>query len=376
MQVTKKSKYTFLFSIIILINFTVYAQETGENNSNTDTLINQTDSLNTKHKFFFSNLFKFKKKKSDEDEELNDTTAKKKFPFKNLFKHKNKQDSITIGSDSLATDSLNQKDKFKLFNKNKNDSSESKGTEKPQRITLGVWLKLNAAEQDSLLRAWDNYDREFYVKKYQPTEKERQRDMKEHKNFIDKFLLKIAVNKPYKYRKKLINRRISRYKKTMKFDQLKKSRTAPNDTITDIKRYQTVNKQFKREAKQEAIRKNKVILKYDKKEERLKKQYTLSDNEKQLLHKGTAMRLKGIDRIIFNKAKRKQEKFSENLLKLRRKRSIALQNTDTRKKMKEDQKRIVERDQKLYKKQNKKKRNRDKNKKHDSSEYPKRYFNE
>ena len=376
MQDIKKSKYTIIISILILVSFSGLAQEDTENNSYSDTLITQNDSTQTKHKFSFSKLFK-KKNKPEDDNEINDTTSshKWKFSFKNLFKRKNKQDSTITESDSLSTDSSKQKKLFRLFNHNKNDSTKNaKGSEKPQRISPWTWNKMNAKGQDSLLRAWDDYDKEHYKKKYSFTPKEKERDMKRDKTLIDKLLLKRAINKPYKYRRKLINNRISRYRKTMIFDVLKKSDTTPDDTISDKDRYKIVNKQFKRKGKQEAIRKNKISLRYDKKEERLRRRYALSDNEMVILNKGKGIKLKGSELIIFNKAKNKQEKFSTKLLNLRRKRSFALQNKEVQKKMKKEKKRIIRRDKATQKKINKKKRDKEKNKKHDSSEYPKRWF--
>ncbi len=377
MQITKIIKYTIPILIIISINFSAFAQENDKNNRFSDTLTTQSDTIKPKHKFSLSNLFKRKNKdKEDDFENETDTISpkKKKFSFKNLFKRRHKQDTVISESDSLSGDSANQQKKFSLFKKNKNDTTNKGKLSKPDRITLKTWLNLNALQQDSLLRAWDDYDREFYIKKYQPNERERKRAMKRNKNFIDKLLLKKAANKPYLYRKKLINRRIARYRKTMKFDRLKKSQTTPDDSLTDKQRYRTVNKKFKREAKQEAIRKNKVILKYDKKEQRLKNRYALSENEKQLLHKGTAMRLKGADKLIFNKAKRKQEKFTQKLLKLRQKRSYALQNKEVQKRMKENKKQIARRDRLANKKLTKKKKSKENNKKFDSSEYPKKWF--
>jgi len=374
MQVTKKSKYTILISIFILINFYGSAQKDTVSNSYSDTLITQNDSLKTKHKFSLKNLFK---KKIKNEDEINDTASshKTKFSFKNLFKRKNNQDSIVSVNDSVTNDSSIQKERFSLFKRNKNDSTKhTNGTEKPQRITPGLWVKMNAKEQDSLLRAWDDYDRKHYKKKYSYNSKEKERDMKRDKSFTDKLLLKFAVNKPFRYRKKLINKRNFRYRKTMVFDRFKKSDTTPDDTISEKERYQIVNKQFKREGKRETIHKNKTGLKYDKKEEHLRRRYALSDNERKILNKGTAMRLKGEERIIFNKAKNKQENFSTKLLELRKKRSFALQNKDVQKKMKEDQKRIAQRDKAGFKKMHSKKRDKDKNKKYDSSEYPKRRF--
>ncbi len=361
MQVFEKSKYIILFSIFLLIALPVYAQK-SDTETIPDTIINKNDTVKSEKKFSIRNIFKKQNKKKQSEISDSSSSEKKKLSLRN-FKRKNKSDSTK--NDSLTNDSLSAKDSSE---KNK------KGTEKPQRITPSVWLSLNAAQQDSLLKAWDDYDREFYVKKYKTSKFIKKTDMKRDKNFAEKFILRHTTDKSYKYRKKLINRRISRYKKTMRYDRFKKSETAPNDSLSDQKRYQTVNKKFKREAKQEAVRKNKVILKYDKKEERLRKRYKLSENEIKVLNKGKGMRLKGTEKIIFNKALKKQEKFTEKLLKLRRKRSFALQNKEVQKRMKEDKKRIAKRDREMNKNLYKKKKDKAKNKKHDSSEYPRRFF--
>ncbi len=367
MQVTKKTKYILIISIFLLIFSSVSAQDNVDNSTNSDTLVTQNDTISVKHKFSFSNLFKRHKKEKKQTEDT--LSQKKKFSFKNLFRHKNKNDSTLMQSDSLSDDSLTGKTRLK------NDSLNNSGkNKKPQRISPGIWLKLNAEQQDSLLRAWDDYDRNHYVKKYTNSPRVKKIDMKRDKTFIDKLILKFSGNMSYKYRKKLINRRISRYRKTMIYDRLKKSDTSPDDTISDIKRYKTVNKQFKLQAKQEAVRKNKVILKYDRKEQRLRRRYSLTDNEQIILNKGKGMRLSGIEKMIFKKARSKQEKFTEKLLRLRKKRSYALQNKEVKKRIKKDQKRITKRDRIQNKKLHKNKRDKEGNKKHDSSEYPKRWF--
>jgi len=382
MQVTKKSKHIILISFFLFSVFSGFTQENTENINQNDTILTKTDSTKTKHKFSFSAFFKKKNKEKDEENFENDTSSsKKKFSFRKLFRRKNKQDSTISENDSLSNDSSKQKKRFRLFNRNKKDSTSSdstsseNGAEKPQRITPGLWLKLNAEEQDSLLRAWDEYDRQHYVKKYTPSPRIKKIDMKRDKNFFDKLIIRtFGGNKTYQYRRKLINRRISRYRKTLIYDRLKKSDTAPGDTLSDKERYKIVNKEFKRDAKREAIRKNKISLKYDKKEERLRRRYKLSDNEMIILNKGKGIKLKGSELIIFKKAQKKQEKFSTKLLKLRRKRSFALQNKEVQKKMRKDQKRIAQRDKAIQKKINKKKRDKERNQKHDSSEYPKRWF--
>ncbi len=381
MQVIKKNKYPIFILLIILLSVPAYAQENDDDYEINDTLTVESDSSKTKGKTFFSKIFKRKKQRKKNENKDTLSAPKKKFSFKNLFKRRKKQkdsipqDSLQSINDSIPQDSVQKDKNLTLFQKEENDSSknDSAGSaEKPQRITIATWTKMNAEGQDSLLRAWDSYDKEFYIKKYRPSEKERKRMLKAKPNFIDRLIIKRIKKRPYKYRKKLINRQNARYKKTLFFDRFNKSELSPNDTITDRRRYQIVNKRFKRAAKMEAISKNKTVLKYDRKEMRLRRRYALSEKESKVLNKGRAVKLKTYERFIFNRAKRKQEKGSKKLQRLRQKRSIALQNKTMRKKMKRDRKRLARRDKKKNKKQTKKKSNQ----KHDSSEYPKRYFDD
>ncbi|NPA67554.1 MAG: hypothetical protein GXO50_02985 [Chlorobi bacterium] len=332
----------------------------------------KNDTSETKQKFSLSNIFKRKNK--TETTKKDSSENKKKFSLKQIFKRKNSPDSINAQADSSANDSAGTHKRFRIFGKHSDDTVKTNNIEKPQRISPGTWNTMSAEQQDSLLRAWDEYDKEHYKKKYAFTQKEKECDMKRDKTLTDKLILKKAANKPYKYKRKLINRKIKRYRKTMLYERFDKSETAPSDSLSDAKRYQLINKQYKREAKQEAIRKNKVILKFDRKEERLRRRYKLTDNEMIILNKGKGMPLKGSEKIIYAKARKKQEKFTEKLLKLRRKRSFKLQNKEVRKRIKAEKKEIKKRDKAEAKKLKKKKRDKEKNKKHDSSEYPKRYF--
>ncbi len=348
-----------------------------------DTQTNSDSTIIHKEKKKFK-LFSFFKKKNDiedgeenvDDEILNDSTetSKKKFSFSKLFKRKNKKDSIpndSIVTDSLGTnDSIQTKKKFSWFKKNKKDSAS--GLEKPDRIKMRTWNRMNAEQQDSVFKAWDAYDKEFYKKKYAFTKKEVEVAIKKHRNFWERIIYNRARKKPFKHKKKLITRQNNRYQKTLRYERIKKSETAPNDSISDTRKYKIVNKEYKRGAKREAIRKNKTVLKFDKKEDRLKRKYDLSERERMLLNKGKGMRLKGSEKIIFNKARKKQIKFTEKLLELRRKRSFELQSKNVQDRMKKNRKRNKKRDEKrnnqLFKKKKKKEYN-----KLDSDEYPKQY---
>jgi hypothetical protein len=294
---------------------------------------------------------------------------KERFKFSDLFKSKNKTDSSNVNQ--ASTDSLIGKEEGR---ESKKDSSD--GLSRPDRIFPWSWNKMNREEQDSLLRQWDSYDKQKYKEKrrFKFTRKDVDVAIKNKKdrNLYEKFVFRKAANKPFKYRKKLITRMNGRYRKTMLIERLNKSDTELNDTISDKRRYQIVNNQFKREAKRETIRKNKMLVKYDRKEDRLRRRYELSENEKMILNKGRGMRLSGAELIVFNKAERKQQKFTDKLLKLRRNRSIALQNDDMRKHMKEKEKLNNKRDKARYSSLFGKKKKKG-NQKFDTYEYPKRY---
>jgi len=382
MQFIKNIKYISLIILILSFSLPVLSQEDTSDGTEIS-----TDSVSVKKERKFK-LFSFFKKKNkeetevveediEENDEISDSTEtkKKKFKLFSFLKRKNKNDSISndsISSDStnIVNDSIETKEKFSWFKKNKKDSAG--GVAKPDRIKMRTWNNMNAEEQDSVFKAWDAYDKEFYKKKFAFTKKEVEVAIKKKRNPWERLIYNRARKKPFKHKKKLITRQNRRYQKTLRYERIKKSETAPSDSISDTRKYKIVNKQYKRGAKREAIRKNKVVLKYDKKEDKLRRKYELSDHEKMLLNKGRAIRLKGAEKITFNKARKKQVKFTEKLLNLRQERAFKLQSENVQDRMKKNAKRNKERDKKwydyLYKKKKKKKYD-----KLDSDEFPKEY---
>lgn len=387
MQFIKKSiQITFLI-LFLLFSANVFSQENDDflNDSKSDTIKTETQHKEKKFKLF--SFFKKKKKEKQENQDVeedeteenfdednsDDTIEKPKrnfFKFFNIFKRKKHNDSISSDSISLsdttavATDSLSVKP----------DSTGGKGLTKPKRIMPGMWVKMNADEQDSLLRAWDAYDKEYYRKKFAPNKKDKEVALKKKRNVFEKIRYKRLKNKRFRLRKKLIYRQNRRYKNTLFYDRFNKSEASSGDSISEARRYKIVNKRYKRDAKREAVSKNKTVIKYDRKENRLRNRYELSDNEKMVLNKGKAMRLKGSEKQTFKRARRKQEKFTKKLLKLRKKRAFALQNKTVQNRMKKKRKKIERRDKErtkyLFNRKKKKKRN---DEKHDSDEYPIKY---
>lgn len=348
MQFTKKYKYIFSFTLILLLTTVSYSQET-------DTLVNNNldkEVVKTEKEGFFKKLFKKKNKNNSPSDstKVSDTKSEDNLP------------------DSVSRKGIN------LFSKNKNDSvSDASGTGKPQKISADTWRNMDAEQQDSLLRAWDEYDKEYFSKKrrYSFSRKEIEIALSSKRNFLEKIIYERSRNKPYNYKRKLINRKNGRIKKAMRLEDLNKDIPIPEDTITNKDRYILVRKQYRIEAKKEAVRKNKVVIKYERKEDRLRRRYELSGEEKKALNKGRGMRLRGVELITYKKGRRKQEAFTEKLIKLRRERNLALQNKQVKSRMKKKNKLLINKDKKnifgdLFKR--KKKDN-----KYDSDEYPKRY---
>jgi hypothetical protein len=384
MYLIKIHTILFIFAISLIIANKSYAQEK-------DTLVNIENYSDTtankvkKEGKFFGFLKKSEKKKGDDDSDeppktnhdsIGPDNQKKKFKLSNLFKNRFGEDSLTVqneGRDTIPSDSA--ENNLSDLNKNRNDSTDTIAS-RPKRLFPGMWNKMNREQQDSLLRAWDDYDREHFKEKkrfkFSRKDIEVAIKLKKDRNLYEKFIYNRARNKPFDYKKKLITRMNYRYRRTMWFERLDRSKTAPSDSMSDQNRYQIVNNQFKRQSKRETIRKNNVVIKYDKKEDRLRRRYELSENEIMLLNKGKAMPLSGADLLIHNKAVFKQERFSEKLTKMRRQRSFALQNEDMQKHMKEKNKMNKIRDKERYVSLFGKKRKKT-DRKFNSYEYPERY---
>jgi hypothetical protein len=242
-------------------------------------------------------------------------------------------DTSIVNSENINFDTV-KKEKKHLFGNKKSERT----TTKPEPITGSTWKQKNMEGKDSLLLEWSKYDREYYSKKYAPSEFEKKKFRKQDKNFFDKMIISHANKKPLKYTKKLISKKNKRFKKTLKFDSPKKMSEEEWDATSPEDRMIYIVKKNRYEGQKEAIRKNNVIKKYEKREEKIKKKYSLSIEEKTILNKGSSMHLRGTEQLIYNKAKTKQEKYSTELLEIRRKRQLEIQNPDTQKKMKKKMK--------------------------------------
>ncbi|PID88096.1 MAG: hypothetical protein CSB06_01245 [Bacteroidia bacterium] len=317
--------------------------------------------------------------------------------FKGLFKKKEKkkkkkeqearEEDINFENNPEEPDSLSEEEKqpkrkglFSRKRKSESNKGVSRGrgnedssTGEPVAIDRKTWNNYTRHEQDSILRVWDQHDKKNYRKKYTYNEQQRKILQKTKPNILDKIRYRLFIrNKPMRYKRKLMKRKNKRYLKAGRIEKKAqvKNDSLPSDSTFNRQRYRQINYRERSRARRETVRKNKVALKYDKKEERLVRKYKLSDEESVAFYKGRATPLKGREKILFKRATRKKEAFAYQMTKLRRERSYALQNKKTRKQMRKDKRRIKRRDKKMQKR---KKKRRKGNEKYNSYEYPEKY---
>lgn len=258
-------------------------------------------------------------------------------------------DSTTYESDSISVDtSYTKKSRREKTGERKNKSKSN--DDKPEKLERLTWNQKSLGEKDSLLRKWSDYDMKKYREKYSYSKSEKKSMSKPKKNIIDNYKIRKAYKKPVKYRKKLLKRKNARLKKTLAFEKPQKMSDAQWDNTSSEDRLKYIQRRNRYQGQKEAIRKNKVVQKYDKKEDKIKKKYTLTDEENLVYNKGKGMHLRGTDQLIFNRAQNKKQKYSDELLELRRKRQYEIQNLSTQKRIKNRQKSMNNRDKALSKK--------------------------
>ncbi len=76
--------------------------------------------------------------------------------------------------------------------------------------------------------------------------------------------------------------------------------------------------------KKRAYKNNKIRKKYARKEKRIRKRYNLTDADKRLLNKGKGRRLKPVEQLKFNKAKKKASALTTKLRALKLKKRLAI----------------------------------------------------
>ena len=244
------------------------------------------------------------------------------------------QINSTVVSDTVQVDSTRMGRKKKKKREKKGRSSKE-NEEKPEKLVRLTWTQKSLPEKDTLLQEWSEYDKKYYKEKYAYSKMEKKSISKREKNFFDRMLVKKAKKKPAKYRRKLIKSKNKRLKKTLKFEEPKKMSDEQWLATSQPDRLKYIQKKNRFESQKETIRKNKVIKKYDRKEDKINKKYALSVEEKIILNKGRSMHLRGTDQLIYKRAKKKQITFTEKLLEIRKDRQFEIQNKTKQKQIKE-----------------------------------------
>jgi len=280
------------------------------------------------------------------------------------------QFNSTVVSDSVQVDSTRMGRKKK---KREKKGRGSKGDEeKPEKLDRLTWNQKSLPEKDTLLQEWSEYDRKVYKEKYAYSKMQKKSISKREKNLFDRILIKKAKKKPAKYRRKLIKSKNKRLKKTLKYEDPKKVSDEQWDATSPADRLKYIQKKSRFEAQKETIRKNKVVKKYDRKEDKINKKYALSVEEKIILNKGRSMHLRGTDQLIYKRAKKKQITFTEKLLEIRKDRQFEIQNKTKQKHLKELTKNNSERYKVKSNERNKQEKRAIKNKKKRDKERNKR----
>ncbi len=189
--------------------------------------------------------------------------------------------------------------------------------------------------------------------KYSNTPEERKLFNKksDEMSMSEKRKLNKASKKPEKFREAMLKSRINRLDNILKFYKKNGIDTSDFQGMEVRERHKIVAEYYKVKNMELAIHRQKVILKYDEKEKQFREKLGLTTKEKIILNKGKGRVLKGRDKTLNERAKKKQIKFSKGLQELRKERHNALQDKKT-------MKRIKERERKREKEREKRRKNR------------------
>jgi len=270
----------------------------------------------------------------------------------NILQAQNEEDSvIVVESDTVKTEFFNSitktseeiVDSARIIKRiNPKKYKPVVRGEKPKDITKENWQILEPHERDSVLQAWDLYDKIYYGKKYKFTKADKVLLTKPYRDLSwrEKWKYRRISKKPDKARKAVQKRRIKRLNKVLGYYGNSKSDKEQQAELGGEERIKAYKTRREIAGRKEALRREKVIKKYDNKEARIRKRYTLSLDEKKALNKakgGAHMNAK--ERRLYKRARRKQEKFTQKYEKLKKRRWFYLQDKITQKRIKELEKR-------------------------------------
>jgi len=329
MQKNVIKKTLFLLAILTLFSFlsqNLFAQETDSIPSDST----ETEVKKERKRF---KLFKFRK------DSLNLQT-----------------DSLTsdsLASDSAAVDSTQNKKKFKLFKKKDKKAKKAKAPEKPSKRE---WREMTLDDKEKYFKDCHEFDsaqisEEIYSgqekKVFEKATKiydERMAGKPESDTLsrTEVDVLKTIGRKDARLHYMLSENDYKRRKTMFKYE--KKVEGQVDSLLSKEEKMKFLKERTEYENKKEALRKQKVLRKYAKKEEQLYKKYELTENEKKALAKGTNMRLRGAELADYERAQQKQIKLSEKIQKLRRERAYAIQDDPTRARIDEHREKNKKRD--------------------------------
>ncbi len=207
-----------------------------------------------------------------------------------------------------------------------------------KNIEKEEWLELSEENQRELMKEWASYDSTMLREKYKYTPEEKKLFSKYDMSSSEKRTLKKAGEKPVKFKKEMTYTSIDNLKRVLKFYQKSRLDTSGFGSMEIQQRHKIVAEHKKIQNLKRAIKRHNTTLKYDAKENRLRDKYKLSLDERKALNKGKSMVLKGDELAYYKRGRRKQDVFSDKLLKLRKKRHNAIQDEKTKKRIKHKEK--------------------------------------
>lgn len=279
-------------------------------------------------------------------------------PKRKLFGFlRNKKDSTSADSLISEQDEAEKKSLFaRIFNKDK--KNKQKAPEKPSKRE---WREMSDEDKEKYFEACREHDSTLLVQGlYSKQEQEiyeraeriyndlqagRQPKDTLSRNEGDR--LKTMQIKDNRLRTKLNENEYKRRRKMFKYEN---GKFEMDSSMSRDEKMKILKQKSEYEAKKEALRKQRVIKRFNRKERRLRKRFALTDEEKKALAKGKNMRLRGAELAAFKRGKRKQIKYTKKLIKLRKKRAHKIQNKKTRKKMRKERRDLRKRERE-YKKE-------------------------
>ena len=231
------------------------------------------------------------------------------------------------------------------------DRKGLKSCKKPKKITSELW-NIQPSEDSTktadtiqkkrieMLQEWVDYDSCYYYTKYKLTEKEQKALSKIEKSRTkrDQRIANKAVKKRSKIKNKIKKSKVKRIKSALKLMNNKEMSKEERLLLEKNARWESAYYEAEYRGWRETLRKEKVVKKYTRKQDKLDRKYQLSPDEKDALYKSGSMKLMGTDKMLLKKALKKQYKYKKQYEKLKKKRFMEMQDKNTRERLKQREK--------------------------------------